>query len=476
MQVLKKFLLVFMCLALSCCSSSSVVRDEGGADSYTTEISEIGISSSRSFRVGMLLPLSGADARYGQGLKNASMLALNDIKNPNLVIQYYDTASTSAGARVAIQNAVNQRAQLILGPLKSGEVSAISNETIYQGIPVIAFSTSPEVLQPTIYTLGLLIDEQIDRVMTYAAQNGRKRFALLLPDNNTGIAVARAAVKSANKNNAMINIIAFYQPGTSDFSELAKQMTDYQARHRQIESLKYKLKNMADSGDVAAQRELKLIENKEGVGDVGFDAVLFPEGGVTLTAAASIFAYYDAGYPEIQFLGTSMWETGVSNKEATVQKSLYPALKRHKNSGFAAQYYNMFKEKPSSLYTLGYDAVVLADQLSKSPNSYGLNSDITSFAGFDGLNGRVRFFADGTNQHALDIVSVSAQGGNVVADGDKYFETLSQGMPAIDADMIYTTPRIIGKDASLAQVLIYGKVIDSIEQPQRTVTEEISAY
>lgn len=474
--MLKKFLLVFVCLALSSCSSSSVLRDEGGAESYNTDINEIGISSARSFRVGMLLPLSGADAKYGLGLKNASMLALNDIKNPNLVIQYYDTASTSAGARVAIQNAVNQRAQLILGPLKSGEVSAISNETIYQGIPVIAFSTSPEVLQPTIYTLGLLIDEQIDRVMTHAAQNGRKRFALLIPDNNTGIAVARAAVKAAAKNDAIINIIAFYQPGTSDFSELAKQMTDYQNRHRQVEGLKYKLKNMAASGDVAAQKKLKLIENKEGVGDVGFDAILFPEGGITLTAAASIFAYYDATYPEIQFLGTSMWETGVSNKEATVQKSLYPSLSRHKNSGFAAQYYAMFKEKPSSLYTLGYDAVVLADQLSKLPNNYNLNNNITSFTGFDGLNGKVRFFNDGTNQHSLDIVSVSAQGGDVIDSGDKYFETISQGLPKIDTDIIYTTPQIIGKDTSLAQVLIYGKVIDSIEQPQRVVTETISAY
>lgn len=473
--MLKKFLIALGCLAISCCSSSSVVRDEGGAESYTTDISEIGISGARSFRVGMLLPLSGADAKYGQGLKNASMLALNDIKNPNLVIQYYDTASTPAGARVAIKNAVNQRAQLVLGPLKSGEVSAISNETIYQGIPVIAFSTSPEVLQPTIYTLGLLIDEQVDRVMTYAVQQGRRRFALLLPDNNTGIAVAKAAVKSAHKNDARINIIAFYKPGTSDFSDLAKQMTDYQSRHRQVENLKYKLKNMAAAGDASASRELKLIENKEGVGDIGFDAILMPEGGVTLTAAASIFAFYDAAYPAIQFLGTSIWETGVSSKEATVQKNIYPALSRRKNSGFAAQYYAMFKEKPSSLYTLGYDAVVLADQLSKIYPQESLTTNITSIGGFEGLNGKVRFFADGTNQHSLDIVSVSAQGGDVIDSGEAYFEVVSQGLDAIDADAIYDAPRIIGKDASMAQVLIYGKVIDTIEQPARIADWEVAA-
>ncbi len=474
--MLKKFSLAIVCLVLSCCSSSSVVRDEGGAESYTTDVSEIGISSSRSFRVGMLLPLSGADAKYGKGLKNASMLALNDIKDPNLVIQYYDTASTAAGARIAIKNATGQHAQLILGPLKSGEVSAISNETIYQGVPVIAFSTSPEVLQPTIYTLGLLIEEQVDRIMTYAVQNSRKRFALLLPDNNTGIAVARAAVKSASKNDALISIIAFYPPGTSDFSDLAKQMTNYQARHRQAENLKYKLKNLAAAGDATAQRELKLMENKEGLGDIGFDAILFPEGGVTLTAAASIFAYYDVAYPEIQFLGTSIWEAGVSNKEATVQKSLYPALSRHKNSGFAAQYYTMFKEKPSSLYTLGYDAVVLADKLSRMQSDGGLNEGIVSYDGFEGLGGKVRFFRNGTNQHTLDIVAVSAQGGDIVESGDKYFATPTDELPTVDADTVYVSPKIIGKDASLAQVLIYGKVIDSIGQPLKLSSDSVTAY
>ncbi len=420
--MLKNISIIFASLILFACSSSKVIRDEGGAESYTTDISEIGISDSRSFRVGMLLPLTGADSKYGIGMKNASLLAINDVKNPNLVIQYYDTASTPAGARVAIKNATAQRAQLILGPLKSTEVSAISNETIYQGIPVIAFSTSPEVLQPTIYTLGLLVDEQIDRIMTYAVQKGHRKFALLLPDNNTGISVARSAVKSANKNNVAIKLIGFYPPGISDFSSLAKQITD--------------------SG-------------------IDYDAMLIPEGGITLTAASAMFAYYDKAYPDVQFLGSSMWEAGISYREGSLQQSIYPSLTKARGSNFVTQYYSMFGDKPSSLYTLAYDAVILADKLSKSPHE-SLSESITSPTGFQGLNGKVRFFEDGTNQHSLDIVSISSQGGKVVDSGDRYFETVSQSLEAIDVDTIYSTPRIFGKDSSLAQILIYGKSIDFV--------------
>lgn len=455
--MLKKVCFAIICLVLASCRSTGI-QDEGGAESYTTDVSEISISSAGSFRIGMLLPLSGADAKYGQGLKNASMIALNDINNPNLVLQYYDTQSTPAGARIAIENAINQRSNLIIGPLKSAEVQAISNETIYQGVPVIAFSTAQEILQPTVYTLGLLIDEQVDRIMTYAAAKGRQRFALLLPDNATGGAVARAAVKSAQKNGVQVTAIGFYAPGTSDFSSIAKQMTNYNKRHARVAQIKSRLQTAANNGDAQAQRALKKLETREGLGDVGFDALIIPENGAKLTAAISMFAYYDAAYPQVQFLGTSIWEGSRLNNEAAIAKSLYPAIAKPQNNNFANQYYMVFAEQPSSLYTLAYDAVSIANQLSYLPAT-SLNENITADSGFQGINGKVRFFKDGSNQHSLDIVEVLPSGNLIVDNGSRYFETAVSPLPIVEIDSSYRSPQIFGKDASLAQIVIYGQVL-----------------
>lgn len=467
----KKFCFIILCFFVVSCASSGV-KDEGGADSYNTDISEIGISTVRSFRVGMLLPLTGADSKYGQGLKNASMLALNNINNPSMVLQYYDTQSTAAGARVAIENAVNQRSNLIIGPLKSAEVQAISNETIYQGIPVIAFSTAQEVLQPTIYTLGLLIDEQVDRIMTYAAQQGRSRFALLLPDNATGSAVAKAAVKSAQKNNVSVTVIGFYKPGTSDFSDIAKQMTRFETRHAKAAQIKNKLQASAAAGDAQAQKALKKLETIQGLGDVGFDALLIPEKGAELTAAIAMFAYYDAAYPQVQFLGTSIWEASRLNNEATMVKSLYPSVEKTQNNAFANQYYAVFGEKPSSLYTLAYDAVFIANSLSQQTD-YPLNDNITNESGFSTLNGKVRFFKTGTNQHSLDIVEIRPSGNIVIDSGGRYFESPQTSLPSLIIDSNYTLPVIYGKDPSLAQIMIYGQVLsDSAASSEKTSSAE----
>ncbi|MBE6451927.1 MAG: penicillin-binding protein activator [Alphaproteobacteria bacterium] len=460
MQVFKKFSLFFCLMCLTACSSSKVISDKGGVTDFNTDISEINISEKSSFRVGVLLPLTGAASKHGAGLKNASMLAVEDINNPNIVLQYYDTQSTPSGARIAAENAIRQGAKVIIGPLMSTEVQAIANETIYQGVPVVAFSTSQEVLQPTVYTLGLLIEEQVDRIVSYAVAQNRNRLALLLPDNSTGNAVAKAAVKSAKKNNISITVIGYYPPASSDFSTIIKQMTNYEQRHAEVLRIKAELESKVQNGDTNAAAELKQIETKEGIGDVGFDMILIPESGAKLTSAISMFAYYDAGFPDVLFLGTSVWETGKFNNESVMHQSLFPTISRSYSGYFAGKYYQIFGEKPSSLYSFAYDAIALSNELSKKQDE-DLNPVITNPDGYVGINGAFRFFEDGTNQHSLDVIEIRSSG-NIVADAaSKRFEDNGETikLPSISATDIDVAPKIFGKDEKSAQIAIYGEII-----------------
>lgn len=465
--MLKKLSIGLVCLGLLGCSSTRgpQISDRGGSDAFNTDISEISISGRDSFRVGVLLPLTGKAAKHGQGLKNATMMALEDLNNPNLILQYYDTQSTAGGARIAAENAISQRSDLILGPLMSSEVQAISTETIYRGVPVIAFSTNEEVLQPTVYTLGLLVEEQVDRIMTYAAQKGRRRFALLLPDNSTGSAVAKAAVKSAQKNGVDVTVIGFYPPSTSDFSGIIKDMSNYSARHVRLNKLRNALKNKAAGGDVSAQKALDRLSTKEGLGDIGFDAVIIPESGAKLTSAISMFAYYDAAYPQVQFLGTSVWENSRLNNESMIVRSLYPALSRSHSSYFASKYFDTFGERPASLYSFAYDAVALAGELSKQGRE-NINQAITAPDGYSGINGPFRLFEDGSNQHSLDIMEIRPAGDVVVeAAPRKFNDDGGQRLQPVVIDSSYHGPKIYGKDASTAQIMIYGEILPIENQP-----------
>lgn len=463
--MLKKLSSLFIILGLCACASSGI-RSAGGQNELYTETNDINLVN-RTFKVGVLLPLSGEFSKQGNGLKNATMMALDDINDNGLILQYYDTKGTPEGASVAIENALNQGSELIIGPMLSSSVQAITPAAKGKNVPVIAFNSASEVLQDGVYTLGLLLDEQVDRVITYSAQKGRSRFALLLPDNNTGIAVAKAATKAATKNNAAVTVIAFYKPGTTDFTDLLKQMTRYSSRSAKLEQMKAQYKAQAAAGDAEAVKMLNKLKQLDSYGDVGFDAVLIPDYGTTLKSAVAMFGYYDVFAPEVKFLGTSIWENTSLNKETTMRGSWYPSLTRQNSTYFINKYTELFGERPSSLYAFGYDAVALASAISRNGTD-NLDPKITNPEGYLGINGVFRFFPDGKNQHSLDIKEVRASGNYIVdagprkfsADGNNYGENIST----------YLKPIIYGKNQETAEMMIYGRVLSADEQP---ITETV---
>jgi hypothetical protein len=69
-----------------------------------------------------------------------------------------------------------------------------------------------------------------------------------------------------------------------------------------------------------------------------------------------------------------------------------------------------------------------------------------------------------------------------VDSGSLYFETPKEALPGLDADNTYKVPQIYGKDKGLAQVLIYGRVLDGAAtvtpdsaEDSRAVAEQLRA-
>ena len=451
--MLKKISSLFIVFGLCACVSQGV-RTRGGQNELYTETNEINvITTHEDFRVGVLLPLSGEFAKQGNGLKNATMMALDDLGDNAPVLQYYDTKGTPEGASIAVENALNQGAELIIGPMLSSSVQAITPAAKSKGVPVIAFNSASEVLQDGIYTMGLLLEEQVDRIISYSAAKGRSRFAVLIPDNTTGIAVAKAAVKSAAKNNASVTAIGFYRPGTTDFTDLLKNMTNYGSRSAKLEQMKSQYKSAAAAGDTSAEKALKKLNQLDSYGDIGFDAVLIPDFGTSLKSAVAMFGYYDVFSPEVKFIGTSIWENTSLNKETTMRGSWYPALTRQNSSYFNSKYKELFGETPSSLYAFGYDAVALAAAISRSGND-NLDAKITNPEGYAGINGVFRFFPDGRNQHSLDIKEVRSTGNYIVEAGPRKF--ISAPVMYESEPSMIQKPAIYGKNVSTAEKMIFG--------------------
>src|SRR6202011_4926121 len=100
------------------------------------------VAGSGQVKVGLILPLSasGNAGVAAQSMKNAAAMALAEFQNPNTQILIKDDGGSPSGAQAGAQQAVDEGAEILLGPLFAASVPAVAQVARTRGISVIAFS------------------------------------------------------------------------------------------------------------------------------------------------------------------------------------------------------------------------------------------------------------------------------------------------------------------------------------------------
>src|SRR5665213_1826376 len=104
-------------------------------------------------KVGLILPLSasGNAGVAAQSMKNAAEMALAEFQNPNIQLLIKDDAGSPQGAQQGTQQALDEGAEIILGPLFALSVPATAQLARAKGVSVIAFSTDSSVAGRGVY-------------------------------------------------------------------------------------------------------------------------------------------------------------------------------------------------------------------------------------------------------------------------------------------------------------------------------------
>ena len=90
--------------------------------------------------VALLVPLTGSGSDLGRAMLNSAQLALFDSfdLDTNLIIK--DTTGSPERAAIVAGEALNEGAQLLIGPLFSESVRAAAPIARRHGVPIIGFS------------------------------------------------------------------------------------------------------------------------------------------------------------------------------------------------------------------------------------------------------------------------------------------------------------------------------------------------
>ena len=316
--------------------------------------------------------------------RNAAELAMRDFPSAGIQIAVYDTKGTPAGAEAAVGARAEGTAPGSCSARSSpNEVSAIAPQARQAGVPVVAFSSDAGVAGPGVYLLSFLPSDDVNRIVSYSASQGRKSFAALLPANAYG-AVVEAAFRSA---------VAGVRRAHRGDPDLRRRTMDVRAKAAAIAS-------------VAPQ----------------IDALLIPDTGDVVPAIAAALAPTGVTRDKVKFLGSGQWDDPrVLNNPALVG-SWFPAPAKQGFEEFARKYQAAYGSPPPRNATLAYDATVLAAGLVRQFGAERFQTSVlTSPNGFAGIDGIFRFLPSGLTERRLAVYEVTGSGARIIAPAARSF-------------------------------------------------------
>jgi len=314
----------------------------------------------QNVKVALLVPLTGNSAPLGEAMVKAAQMAVFDIGVNNFELLPRDTQGTPQGAAAAAREALASGARLLIGPVFAAEVSAAKPVAQKAGVSMLALSTDVSLAQSGIYVLGFAPAPQVERIVSYAFERGKTRFAMIVPMGPYGQIVSdtfRRAVRHLGGQ------IVIERP-------------------------------VGDTGPiVAAQDEI--------------DALFLPVGGAQLKSILTNLVQAGLDVQRVKLLGTGLWdEPHIVQEMPALSGAWFPAAELSSRAAFLKAFEETYGAAPLRLATLAYDATALAAVLTH----HGLaltQSTLTMQTGFAGVDGLFRLQQNGAIERGLAVMEIS---------------------------------------------------------------------
>lgn len=351
-------------------------------------------------KVALLLPLSGPHKALGDGMLKASQIALFDLGYTSFAITPQDTQGTADGGREAARKAINDGAQLILGPVFAEAVKGAKTITEPARVPMIAFSTDWTLAGNNTFIMGFLPFDQVARLTEFVAGKNIRRIGLIAPQTDYGRAVAKAYDGLAPR----------YGLQTTERLNLAAQTTTLSPQLRSFS--RYDSRQASQNPDNIA---------------LPFDAVLMPVGGNQATTISTLLAEYGLPPTSIKRLGTGLLDDPALANDASLSGAWFAAPSPRLRAEFEKKYLATYGTPAPRLSTLAYDATALAAVLAQRGVKANGRPDFNRNAilnpnGFFGVDGIFRFRRDGTVERGLAILEINRGRINVLDDAPTTFQ------------------------------------------------------
>lgn len=329
-----------------------------------------------SVQVALLVPSGSGqsqDELFGQNLENAARLAMADLSGVNIDLRVYRTGGSPAQASALARQAVDEGAQVILGPFYSEEANAAGVAVANSGVNVLAFSNNAAIAGGNVFVLGQTFDNTARRLARFAVKNGKSKI-LVVHDRNVAGEAGKAAIER----------------GVSSAGGSVVGVTSYEFSQNGIVQAASGIVSTAKSSGANA-----LFLTADTAGALPLLSQLLVENGIDKAST--------------QFIGLTRWDIPPATLSLPgVQGGWFAMPDPGLNAQFRARYEGAYGSQPVPVAALAYDGIAAIGALANrarggAPLSKG---DLTQSAGFAGVSGIFRLLPNGTNERGLAVATI----------------------------------------------------------------------
>ena len=331
------------------------------------------VDASKPIPVALLVPQSSeGTAQIASDLENAARLAAAQLDDLEIDLRVYDTAGDATVAASVAQQAVDDGAKIIIGPLYAEAANAVGTAVADEGVNVLSFSNNTTIAGGNVFVLGKTFDNTAARIVSFAAEQGKERAMVIHSDRIDG-QMGLNAFQAAAANSSLRIVSA----------------QSFELTQESVVNTVPLIRASAEIEDVDT-----LFLTSSSAGALPLLAQLLPEAGLDPA--------------NVQYTGLTRWDIPPQTLELSgLQGGWFAVPDLTRTESFSTQFQEQFGNRPHQLASLAFDGIAAIGALSQAGfNDILTREALTQPSGFQGVDGIFRLKDDGTNERGLAIATV----------------------------------------------------------------------
>ena len=363
--------------------------------------------------IGVMLPLSGDYASYGDLVKKGLELALQEHNKTQLPARfiYKDTANKETTATQQLSElSADDKVMAIIGPLLAKSAKLAAQRAQLEMVPMLTMAQGNGLAETGnfIFRDTLTAEQQVKTLVDYAIASNHISFSILRPENRLGDKMSALFVAELQRAGGEIIDIVSYPADSTDFK-------------KQIQQLLW-----ADREVAIPEEEVALVEGEEEKPAekrkpteleyplAPSHALFIPDYADKIQQIAPQLLFY--GLKDVTLLGISGWNSaelasraGRFLTNAVFVDAFFSASTNPEIQRFAELYRQTYQQEPTILEAQAFEIASLLLQIiddSEVENRDDLRKQLTAIYNLNGITGTSGFNIDGEAIKKLHLLKI----------------------------------------------------------------------